>query len=190
MNRRRALELILLAAGSVALGGHTPYGQWAVYRRKHLLIGCHRADAETYRLAKDVVAALETHLPTAAPRVARAPMAGRIASLIGTGQMEVAVLGWPDAVGMLRGASPFEPYGAVRLRLLAPIGSRALVASADFPERHAWLVAHGVSDGGLVDLWFGLRAYPLPWHSGARDFFWGRPEPAVDDEALSEAPVR
>jgi hypothetical protein len=182
--------LFLLAAGSTFLGGHTPYGQWVVYRRKHLLIGCHREDAETYRLAKEVVAALQTHLPSAEPRVARGPTPGRIASLIGTGQMEVAVLGWPEAVGMANGARPFEPYGAIPLRLLAPIGSRALVARADFPERHAWLVAHGVSDGGVAALGLGLRAYPVPWHAGARAFFMGMPEPeAVEDKALSEAPV-
>ena len=190
MNRRRALQLLLLAAGSTLLGGHTPYGQWVVYRRKHLLIGCHREDAETYRLAKEIVAALETHLPSAEPRVARGPTAGRIASLIGTRQMEVAVLGWPEAVGMANGASPFEPYGAIPLRLLAPVGSRALVARADFPDRHAWLVGHGVSDGGVVQLALGLRAYPVPWHPGALAFFMGKPEPdPVADEVVSEVPA-
>ena len=191
MNRRRALELMLLAAGSTVFGGHTPYGQWVAYRQKHLLIGCHREDAETYRLAREVVAALETHLPSARSRVARAPTPGRIASLLGTGQMEVAVLRWPDAVGMANGGSPFESYGAIALRLIAPVGSRALVVRADFPARHAWLVGHGVSDGGLVVLALGLRAYPIPWHSGALAFFMGKPQPeAIEDEALSEAPVK
>jgi hypothetical protein len=186
LNRRRALELILLAAGSALLGGHTPYGQWVVYRRKHLVIGCHREDPETYRLAKDIVTALGTHLPSADPRVARGPTAGRIASLLGTAQMEVAVLAWEDAVGMLRGAPPFDPYGAIELRLLAPVASHVLVARADFPERHAWLVGHGLSDGGLASVTLWLQAYPIPWHPGSLAFFQGEPEP---DAALGQTPA-
>lgn len=187
MNRRRALELILLAAGSTLLGGHTPYGQWVVYRQKHLIIGCHREDAETYRLAKDIVAALATHLPSADPRVARGPTAGRIASLLGTSQMEVAVLAWKDAVGMLKGEQPFEPYGAIDLRLVAPVGSHVLVARADFPDRHAWLVGHGLSDGGLAGISLWLQAYPIPWHPGSLAFFQGEPEPdAASDDTPQE----
>ncbi len=75
MNRRRALWLSVGAAMVLLLGGHTPYGQWVVYRKKHLLIGCHKADPETYDLAKRVVALLDAHLPAAKSRVARAPNA-------------------------------------------------------------------------------------------------------------------
>ena len=63
MNRRFALRLSVGAAAALLLGGHTPYGQWVVYRKKHLLIGCHKEDAETYRLAKSIVAAFETSPP-------------------------------------------------------------------------------------------------------------------------------
>jgi hypothetical protein len=182
VNRRRALELMLLAAGTTLLGGHTPYGQWVVYRQKHLLIGCHKEDAETYLLAKSIVAALQTSLPSARSRVARAPTPGRIASLLGTEQMEVAVLGWPEAVAMTKGEGAFEPYGAIDLRLIAPVGSRALVARADFPERHAWLLGHGLADGGLVETRLGLSAYPIRWHPGARIYFAGGPEPVTSDE--------
>jgi hypothetical protein len=190
VNRRRALELILLAAGSTLLGGHTPYGQWVVYRQKHLLIGCHREDAETYRLAKDIVAALEIHLPSAEPRVARGPTAGRIASLLGTGQMEVAVLTWADAVGMLNGAEPFAPYGAIEIRLIAPVAAHVLISRVDLPNRHAWLIAHGLRDGGLAALPLWLQAYPVPWHPGSRAFFRGEPEPeAAPEGAAAEAPA-
>ncbi|MEL7174652.1 MAG: hypothetical protein AAFN05_17015, partial [Pseudomonadota bacterium] len=78
--RRRFLAAALWAvAGNAA--AHTPYGQWVVYRQKHLLIGAHRGDARTYEQAKAVVAALEVELPAAAARVARGPHPQRIASL-------------------------------------------------------------------------------------------------------------
>jgi len=47
-NRRDVLiGLALAAASCAAAGAHTPYGQWVVYRQKHLLIGAHRGDART-----------------------------------------------------------------------------------------------------------------------------------------------
>jgi hypothetical protein len=76
MNRRALLRTALVAAGALVLGGHTPYPQWTVYRRKHLLIGSHRADLGTWRAAQEIVALLEGHLPEARARVARAPNAG------------------------------------------------------------------------------------------------------------------
>jgi hypothetical protein len=52
MNRRQAAGRLVAAAALVMLlGGHTPYGQWVVYRKKHLVIGCHREDPATYELA-------------------------------------------------------------------------------------------------------------------------------------------
>ena len=72
MNRRRLIRTGGAAAAAFWLSGHTPYGQWVVYRKKHLLIGCHRADPQTYELAKQLVAILEDRLPKARARIARA----------------------------------------------------------------------------------------------------------------------
>jgi len=69
---------------------HTPYKQWVVYRRKHLLIGCHRQDPGTYVLAQRLVKVLQTRLPDARARIARAPTAGRLASLLGTNTTPVS----------------------------------------------------------------------------------------------------
>lgn len=180
MNRRHALRLGAAAGLVMLLGGHTPYGQWVVYRKKHLLIGCHREDPLTYDLAKLTVGVLAEHLPAAQARVARAPDAGRLASLLGTEQMEAAILGVGDAAAMARGKGRFAPYGEIALRVLAPVLERLLVARADFPDRHAWLVTGALS---------GLAATPtaattgdpgIPWHPGSRAFLEGRPEPAPD----------
>ena len=150
MNRRFALKGFGLAAGAVLLGGHTPYGQWTVYRKKHLLIGCHREDPDTYSLARDVVAVLVEHLPEAKARVARAPTPGRLVSLLGTGQMFFAVIAWQTLPEMIAGTGAFKPYGALPLRLIAPVGTHALVAHGEVPARHAWLVASALSDSTVV----------------------------------------
>jgi hypothetical protein len=180
VNRRQALRLAAIPAAALLLSGHTPYGQWVVYRQKHLLIGCHKADPETYDLAKQVVALLAEHLPAANTRVARASDAGRLASLLGTGQMNVATLSASDAAEMLRGAGRFEAYGAIALRLLTPIDGRLLVARSDFPERHAWLVTGALVGSGLTLAVEQPRDAGIPWHPGSRSFLDGRPEPGDD----------
>ena len=181
MNRRRALGLGLRLGGGAAaallLGGHTPYGQWVVYRKKHLLIGCHRADPETYDLAKRVVEVLAAHLPAAKSRVARAPDAGRLASLLGTEQLDVAALSRADAAAMRQGTGRFAPYGAIALRVLTPLDGRLLVARADFPERHAWLVTAALAGTDVAPPVEASGDPGLPWHPGSRAFLDGRPEP-------------
>ena len=168
---------MLMAAGALALGGHTPYGQWVVYRKKHLVIGCHRADPKTYVLAKAVAAVLIEHLPTASARVARAPDARRLASLIGTDQMEIAILSPEDAAAMADGHGNFEPYGKIPLGIIAPVGARLLVAHNDFPAKHAWLLSRSLL--GAIPAEGEQQSVQLSvgWHPGSQAFLSGEPEP-------------
>ena len=194
---RRAFlgRAILLAGAGLLLTGHTPYRHWDIYRQAHLLIGCHKADPETYALAQETVIVLADRLPKAKARVARAPHPERLASLIGTGQLAVAVLHRDDAFAMATGSDRFAPYGALPLRVLAPLGERLLVAHADLPERHAWLITGALVGSPLVpdidrpktqtsttngattqDTSLEGSAW-LPWHPGSRAFLTGAPEP-------------
>lgn len=177
MIRRRFLLGSVLAAAAFLLGGHTPYNQWVVYRKKHLLIGCHKGDPRGYTLAKETVVALERHLPAAKARVARAPHAGRLASLLATDQLEIAVLTEADAVAMRDGVEGFAPYGSVDLRSLIPIGDRLLVARADFPERHAWLLAEALNHMALSRAPDVSHPSRPAWHAGSLAYFEGRPLP-------------
>jgi hypothetical protein len=176
MNRRNfLLGALALAAGAKPALAHTPYGQWVVYRKKHLLVGAHRADPRTYDLAKELAALLLEHLPESRSRVARAPTAERIASLIGTEQLDIAVLARADAAGMLRGSGRFRPYGAIALQLLAELGPHQLVAHERFPMRHAWLVAGAVHPSFIGNA--QIADAGLDWHPGALAFIRGEPEP-------------
>ncbi len=174
MNRRAALKRIGVAAAATLLCGHTPYGQWTVYRQKHLLIGCHKRDPLAYSLAKQVVAELADHLPTAKARVARAPTAGRLASLLGTDQLHVAILSEPEAARMIAGENEFKAYGAIPLRLIAQLRDRVLIAHASIPKRHGWLLTAAL--GEFVQT--PQSNSTLPWHPGAEAFRSGAPEPA------------
>ena len=163
---RRALTLGLLGAGLAHPSlAHTPYGQWVVYRQKHLLVGCHKRDPAGYALAKAIVAELAAHLPDAKARVARAPAASRLASLIATEQLDVAVLEAASAAAMASGGDGFASTGRIELTTLVPLeGRRVLVAHARFPERHGRLVADALSD--MSDPGDPL-ATTLPMHPGA-----------------------
>lgn len=170
---RRAL-VAGLGAGVLApaAGAHTLYPQWVAYRRKHLLIGCHRKDLETYRLAQQLVMEMNKVLPKAKARVARAPHPQRLASLIGTDQMEIAVLSRSEAAEMRNGAGRFAPYGRLALTRLADFGPYLLAADAGFPKRHAWMIADALAHSGLAQN--QPKAVALPLHRGAEAHIAGQ----------------
>ncbi len=137
----------LAAAGGALLlvSAHTPYGQWSVYRKRYLLILSNRADPPSHVLGKKVAALLAAELPASKARVSRAPHAERIASLISSKQMDVALMR-PDAAAALRkGVPPFQDYGPVRLRTIAGLGEYLLVCREDFAARHAYLIIQTLS---------------------------------------------
>lgn len=174
-SRRSALTLMVAAAIGTSAAAHTPYGQWVVYRQKHLLVGAHRGDPRTYELAQAVVAALEEELPEARARVARGPRPQRIASLIGTGQLMTAVLSKPEAEAMAEARPPFEGYVPVPLLQVGLLDSEyTLYAGPDLPGDHAWLVTQALAHASLI-------ARPeegrIEMHPGAAAFWRGDPQP-------------
>ena len=120
LDRRAVLRGTLAVATLAAASGHTPYRQWSVYRQKHLLIGCCRADPPTYPLAKRVAGVLAEWLPESRSRVSRAPDQERLASLITTGQLEVMLFSRGDATALnaSRGCR-HEPPARHRMRRAA-----------------------------------------------------------------------
>jgi hypothetical protein len=175
---RRALLVgaaCLLAAPPA--GAHTPYRQWQVYRRKHLLIGTCRADPESYPLGQRLVAMLASGLPESKARVTRAPDQRRLASLLTTEQLELVLLRFGEGVALARGKAPFAEFGPYAVRLVFEAEGYALVCGKDFPGRHAWLVTRTLAGqlpitGGLADGDAGLVV-----HEGSQAFLAGKPEP-------------
>lgn len=154
----------VLAAAGLAVAGHTPFLQWTVYRKRHLLILGSKADPAGYDLVVAVADALARTLPESKARPSRASNERRLASLLATAQMDVAVLAPETAQAIAKGAGPFADAGPVDLRLLRDLGGHLLVARADFPEEHAFLVVEALDRAA-----FG-RAEPsgdaLPLHPG------------------------
>jgi hypothetical protein len=87
-------------AAAMFLCGHAPYGQWGVYRRRHLLILTARADPPSFELGKRVAEVLADRLPSSKAQVSRAPHKERIASLISSQQLDVALMRRDDAAAL------------------------------------------------------------------------------------------
>jgi hypothetical protein len=183
MRRRTACRLGLAGAAWLLGGGHTPYGQWQVYRRRHLMIGTSRADAPTYPLGQRIAETLASHLPESSARVTRGPDAWRLASLITSGQLEVILLSTAHVAALRDGRPPFEAFGATRLCSLFMFdgqeGGHWLVCRPDFPDRHAYLVVETLAVHAAPLL--GGRApdltSPVPLHPGALAYLRGAPLP-------------
>ena len=185
MRRRRFLHAALIGALGLVSSGHTPYRQWMVYRQRHLLILTDRSDPPSYPLGKRVAAVLAAHLPASRARVTRAPHTERIASLISSKQLDVALLSPPDAIALAAGLPPFEAYGPVALRTLIALDGYLLVCRDDFPARHAYAVTrtldlHGA--GLLRAATAGAEPPAIPLHPGALAYFEGASLPAETEE--------
>lgn len=179
MKRRSFLRgLAAIPVASSTGWAHTPYGQWVTYRRKHLLIGCNKLDPATYELAKILMAELAHSLPDASARIARAPRPQRIASLMGTDQLDIAILAEAEAMQMMRGDGIFKPYGPIPIGLLARFeGEKLLIAHEKFKAGHAWLVAAAAHETSVVAKAASSQDMPIDWHAGAKEWQQGNPMP-------------
>ncbi len=187
-SRRTALRLALAGAAWLLAGGHAPYGQWGVYRRRYLLILTTRADPPSFELGKRVAEILVDGLPGSNAQVSRAPHKERIASLIGTKQLDLALMRRDDAAALREGAPPFAGYGPVPLHTIIGLGDFLLVCRDDFAARHAWLIAETLSQnrGAFAEALLPVAgsAEPpdprVPLHPGALAYFAGDPAPAPE----------
>jgi hypothetical protein len=172
VDRRRVVKMVIAACGAVVLTGHTPYGQWTVYRKRNLFIVASRDDAQALALARKLVEGLLRELPEAHARVTRASNSVRIASLLATGQLDVAVVSRGEAADMYAGSGSFREIGPTPLRLLAEFDGHLLVTVESFRDRHAFLLAQAVHHTGLaVQIGVSSPRLPtIPEHFGAKTY--------------------
>jgi hypothetical protein len=181
MRRRLFLATAGSAVASLLLTGHTPYRQWKLYRQAHLLVFTSRDDAGSDVLGERIAARLREMLPESKSEVARAPNVARIASLITTGQADVAVLSRVNASALYRRDEPFRDFQPVELRVLVETPAYQLVCREDFKARHGYLVAEALAgDPAQPPLTVppaGGASEVVPTHLGALAFLRGEPEP-------------
>ena len=177
--------VVSLVPGRVLLA-HTPYRQWKVYRQRHLMIGASREDTESYPKAKEIQAFLETYLPEASARVARARTVRRLADLLATDQIPIVLLSTEDALALERGGPPFR--GPVEVRTLWRFGEHVMVVRPTFPPAHAWMLARAFAEHGAALAGSSPAPAPaaIPLHEGVRIARDGGPMPAPPADAADQ----
>jgi hypothetical protein len=181
----------MAGAAAIVLCGHAPYGQWGVYRRRYLLILTSRADPPSFELGKRIAEVLADRLPSSKAQVSRAPNTERIASLISSHQLDVALMRRDDAAALRQGRPPFAAYGPVKLLTIVGFGEFLLACRDDFAARHAWLIAEALdkSRDVLPELLLSGAStaeppdWRIPLHSGALSYFTGAPMPELEPHA-------
>lgn len=176
IDRRRCATLLAATLAVLALTAHTPYGQWTVYRRRNLFIVASRTDVAAVELAKALVGGLARELPESYARFTRATDTVRIASLLATGQLDVAIISRNEAESMHAGTGAFREIGPVPLRVLTELGSHLLVTVENFRDRHAFLLAKAIEHlrSSLPSAAASSLPLPIPEHPGAAAYRGGK----------------
>lgn len=197
LNAGRRLFLVRSLA-SIALGAisaqflrsavaHTPYRQWAVYRKKHLIIGTCRADPESYPFGKQIALLLSKELPESKARVTRAPDQQRLASLITTGQLEVILLTHQEGRQLRSGAPPFHDYGPFGVQTVFEFDTYLLLGSDSLPEYHAWIIARTLAQALDRPPLLGSNPLSVPVHPGTSALVEGKTlEPDAPGQEAAE----
>lgn len=138
MKRRDCLK----GMGAIALLplAHTPFPQWKVYRKLHLFIVVNREDAAAYEWGQAIAHTLADELPESRAMVTRAHDALRLASLISTQQLDVALLSRSALTAWQEQQPPYDQLEPTHLQELFEVEDYVLISRDDFRAEHAgWI---------------------------------------------------
>lgn len=141
MNRR---EFLHGGVGAIALFpvlGHTPFPQWKVYRQLHLFIVVDREDELACDLGRTIAHTLADELPESRAMVTRARDALRVASLLSTQQLDVALVKRSQFTAWQQQASPYDQLTPTDLKAIFTVGDYVLVSRDDFLSDHTTLIS-------------------------------------------------
>ena len=123
---------------------HSPWGQYAVYRQKHLLVLSTRDDAQSYRYSKLLVDAINESAPEASARPARAINLERAYNLLRTDQFQFALLSTTNIESMRLATGAFAGRPSVDLKTIYKFDQLEFAVVADFPGELVAIVTDAV----------------------------------------------
>ena len=172
MLRRAFLIAVSAALFPMSASGHSPWGQYAVYRQKHLLVLSTRDDSESYPFSKRLVEAINKEAPEASARPARAINLYRAYNLLRTDQFQFALLSKSNIEAMRSSMGPFAGKPPVVLKTIYKFDDLEFVVRADFPRNLVAIVTEAVLSnlGSLPGAWPPKQLLKqTTLHAGARD---------------------
>ena len=188
LNRRFLFKSLLLSLSFFSMG-HAPWGQWQVYRMRHMLILSVIEDEKSYPFSKIIINSLEESLPEARARPARARGFRRVYNLLSTDQMPLVVLSKEVAISLLYGNGVFSDFSPVNMNLVYDFGDMLLLARPKMPDSHTWRITDALIRSGKFD---GIiNNTEIPVHNGSKIRFMNLPMPdePKDDEELEDDPI-
>ena len=172
MHRRSVLAALPALFLPVMAGAHSPWGQYAVYRQKHLLVLSTRDDLASYPYSKLLVEAINRTAPEASARPARAKNLQRAYDLLRTAQFQFALLSSGNVDAMRTATGPFAEGAPVPLKTVYLFAELEFVVRSDFPENLVSIVTHALLAGldALPDAKGPMEVLQTSaLHSGARN---------------------
>lgn len=142
-------RLFLFSTAAIALWAnpliaHSPWGQYQVYRQKHLLILSSRDDDISYPFSKELVSCLDQVLPIAKARPARAINLARAFDLLRTDQFQFALFNRTNIDKMRTASDDFSGKRPVELSTMIGFGDMQFVVRKDFPADLVATVTHNI----------------------------------------------
>jgi hypothetical protein len=144
MLRRTFLYILPPFLVSLAAKAHSPWGQYAVYRQKHLLVLSTRDDPKSYGYSKLLVEAINKTAPEASARPARAINLERAYNLLRTDQFQFALLSKANIDSMRSATAGFTNKPPVDLKTIYQFDELEFVVVADFPDELVAIVTEAV----------------------------------------------
>ena len=179
LNRRFFIKFVIFPISLVTMG-HAPWGQWQVYRMRHMLLLSVIEDEKSYPFSKQIIESLEKTLPEARARPARARGYRRVYNLLSTDQMPLAVLSKDIAVSLLYGTGVFSDFSPVSMNIVYDFGEMVLIARPKMPDSHTWRIADAlIRSEKFVP---SINNTEIPLHNGAKIRFMNMPIPAEPKE--------
>lgn len=141
MKRRSFLTSLLLAPAAFA---HSPWGQYTVYRQKHLLILSSKTDPDSYPFSELLVKAINREEPSAKARAARAKNLDRCHSLFLTNQMQFMLLPHQTTVEMREGTGQFSGRDALPIKTIYEFGDLTFSVRSDMDPNIVRIVTYSI----------------------------------------------
>ena len=135
--------VLLLTFSSTSLA-HSPWGQYQVYRQKHLLILSTKEDSPTYSFSKKLTTIINHAEPSADARPARAKDLRRIHALLKTDKMQFAVLSKDNAAHLRKGTAAFKDKGPLAMATIYTFGELEFLVQPTFPKQLVSVVTHAI----------------------------------------------
>ena len=136
---------LFVIAISLLISGHAPWGQHEVYRQMHMLLMCSKNDNGAFEFTKNIANIFDIYLPEAKAKVARARDGERLANLLITNQIPLAIVSNYFLVNLQK--SDLSTYKKLlkTSNTIYTFKKMSLISNNDFPDEHVTYIAEALS---------------------------------------------